>query len=285
MAFGLSEAWREAAMEWRMSFYEQTIRRLIDEGVMSVDDSVLVVCGGGFDASVLQASGIRKAVITNLDERYDGYCAPFDWNYADAEALKIDDSSYDWVLEHAGLHHCASPHFALLEMLRVARKGVLAVESRDSAVMRAAVQFGFTSEYEIESVLLDPNGTGGQRNTGIPNFVYRWTENEVRKAVESAYPDRVNRIRFFYGLNLPMERLSMSSSAKRAAARLLGIAARAVFQLLPKQGNQFAFAVIKSNKSKPWITCDQDGVRVDPDYKVTFDPSKYKRNLREVEDA
>jgi hypothetical protein len=144
--------------------------------------------------------------------------------------------------------------------------------------MRAAVRLGFTSEYEIESVVLDPSRTGGQRNSGIPNFVYRWTENEVRKTVESARPDRQNDIRFFYGLTVPTQRLTMSSGLKRAAARLLGGALQAVFKLMPQQGNQFAFAVIDTGRPKPWITRDDRGARLSSSYDVGFDPSKYRKD-------
>jgi ubiquinone/menaquinone biosynthesis C-methylase UbiE len=260
-----------------MTFYEQTVRRLLEEGVLSADDKVLIVCGGTFDAQAVQAAGLSNVLITNLDDRYNGYCAPYDWDYADAEALKMADNSFDWVFEHAGLHHCASPHLALLEMMRVARKGVLAVESRDSALMRTAVRLNFTSEYEIESVVLDANGTGGQRNTGVPNFVYRWTENEVRKTVESGFPGRINDIRYFYGLNVPMQRLSMASGFRQAAARILGVAARLAFKLMPKQGNQFAFAIINSGNTKSWLMTDEKGLRMNPQYDVGFDPKKYSR--------
>jgi ubiquinone/menaquinone biosynthesis C-methylase UbiE len=52
--------------------------------------------------------------------------APFSWSFQDAEQLSFEDEAFDYVFVHAGLHHCASPHRALLEMYRVARRGIMA---------------------------------------------------------------------------------------------------------------------------------------------------------------
>jgi ubiquinone/menaquinone biosynthesis C-methylase UbiE len=60
----------------------------------------------------------------------------------DAERLTYGDGSFDVVIAHAGLHHCHSPHRALLEMYRVARKAAIAFESRDSRLIRTAVRLG-----------------------------------------------------------------------------------------------------------------------------------------------
>lgn len=264
-----------------MSFYDQTMRKLMDKGELSPTDTVLVVCGGTFDVDSLKAAGIEKAVISNLDTQYAGYCEPYEWAYLDAEALDLPDGSYDWVFEHAGLHHCGSPHLALLEMYRVARKGVLAVEARDSFVMRTAIRYGFTPDYELEAVALNPERLGGLRHTGTPNFIYRWREGEVRKTIESAHPDRVNDIEFFYGIALPLGRMSMVSPVRKAAAKIAAFAAKAAFAVLPRQGNQFAFAVYKRATLKPWIKTTEEGNVLDPDYNLSFDPAKYKPASRD----
>jgi ubiquinone/menaquinone biosynthesis C-methylase UbiE len=47
-------------------------------------------------------------------------------NVQDAENLSYDDRAFDLVVVHAGLHPCYSPHRALLEMYRVARRCVVA---------------------------------------------------------------------------------------------------------------------------------------------------------------
>lgn len=260
-----------------MNFYISTLRKLIASGSIQHADRILVVCGGPYDASCLKGADLENAIISNLDQNYAGYCAPFEWRYLDAEELDLPDNSFDWVIEHAGLHHCASPHRALLEMYRVARKGVVAIEARDSALMRLAVKLGLTPSYELEAVALHANGLGGLRNTGVPNFIYRWREEEVLKTIESARPDKVNEVEFFYGLSLPTERLSMVSPWTRIAAYCAGGAAKAITLAAPSQGNQFGFAVHKRDQLKPWVQSGVNGSEINPRYALSFDPAKYVR--------
>ena len=63
----------------------------------------------------------------------------------------------------------------------------------------------------------------------------------------------------------------MSSVRKQAVAAILGIAARALFAVSRKHDNEFAFAVIKTDKSKPWIEKGALAAR----YELGFDPSRY----------
>ncbi len=183
-----------------MDFYEVVLERLLRAHAMSSNDSIVVICGGSYDAQCLQRASFAKVVITNLDEGYG--CAPFEWQRQDAENLTFQDSSFDWAVVHAGLHHCASPHRGLLEMCRVARKGIVVLEARDSILIRLAARIGLVPDYEFEPVALNNFKFGGIRNSAIPNYVYRWTEREVFKTIESALPGRKNRIQFFYGMTL-----------------------------------------------------------------------------------
>jgi hypothetical protein len=73
---------------------------------------------------------------------------------------------------HAGLHHCASPHRALLERYRVARKAVLVFEARDSLMVRTAVALA-SSDFELEAVSGEGYESGGLNNGPIPNLGYR----------------------------------------------------------------------------------------------------------------
>jgi SAM-dependent methyltransferase len=160
-------------------------------------------------------------------------------NSQDAEHLTYEDKSFDIVVVHAGLHHCYSPHRALLEMYRVARKCVVAFESRDNLLIRTAVRLGLTVDYEVDSVA---NGKGGVAETGIPNFIYRWTEREVIKTIASFDPERPPQAKFFYDLRLPLQRLSGRS---RAIVALIEPASKIIARVLPKQCNEFAFAIFK----------------------------------------
>src|SRR5690606_22446416 len=96
-------------------------------------------------------------------------------------------------------------HRALLEMVRVASRGVLVIEARDSWAMRRATQLGIAVDYELPAVAANNYGSGGVANGPIPNYVYRWTEREVEKTLASAYPEGKQSIRYFYGLDLPFD--------------------------------------------------------------------------------
>jgi SAM-dependent methyltransferase len=241
-----------------MSFYVNTLRRLVSDHDLDPHAPTLVVAGGQTDRDALLAAGFTNVTITNLDTRMsDGQFAPYDWARQDAEALNYPDASFAQVIEHAGLHHCASPHRALLEMYRVASKCVLAFEARDSAMMRIATKLGLADEHEIEAVVWHGLAFGGFRNSHVPNYVYRWTEREVEKALASADPTGAIPVRYFYGLRLPFDRLALQNNRRakliRLAAKPIEMLARLPFKLFPRQGNDFAFWIGKPAARYPWF--------------------------------
>ncbi len=180
-------------------FYSGVLRKQLAAGAISTSDRVIVVCGGPLDEAVMRQIGFSDFIVTGIDR--DG---------TDAENLVFESGSFDVAIVHAGLHHCYSPHRALLEMYRVARKQVLVFESRDSFLMRLAVWLGLTLDYETDSVV---TGKGGVADTGVPNFIYRWTEREVEKTVASFDPSRPPNVNF-----------SMISASRSSDSRALAIA-------------------------------------------------------------
>ncbi|MCP3409928.1 methyltransferase domain-containing protein [Bradyrhizobium sp. CCGB01] len=217
-------------------FYINVLERLIASGDISVSDSILVVCGGPLDAKVLSAVGFTDVTVTNLDDGMANH-------RQDVENLTYENGQFDVVVVHAGLHHCYSPHRALLEMYRVARKCALAFEARDSLLMRIAVRLGFTQDYEFDSI---ENGRGGVADTGTPNYIYRWTEREIIKTIASFSTPTHPDTRFFYEMRIPIQRLAKSSGwALRAIAHTIEPFSRLLSLLAPKQCNEFAFAVFK----------------------------------------
>jgi len=229
-------------------FYCGVLQKLIARGEIATSDRVLVVCGGPLDDAVMREVGFADFVISGLDGSAERQ---------DAERLSFADGSFDVVIAHAGLHHCYSPHRALLEMYRVARKAAIAFESRDSLLMRTAVRFGLTVDYEVDSVSEDGKG-GGVAESGVPNFVYRWTEREVWKAIATFDPRRQPKIEFFYDLRIPIQRYARSGNhALRLAGILIEPLSRVFAALLPSQCNEFAFAISKRGELQPWIRAGQ----------------------------
>src|SRR4051812_36040887 len=240
-------------MTERLGFYERVLAALLEQGLLARDARVLVVAGGQVDREAFAALGFTDVTVTNLSEAGD--------ERQDAEALTYADDSFDFALISAALHHCASPHRALLELYRVARRGLLALEARDSALMRAAQRIGVVDEYELTAVADNGFSSGGVRNTAVPNFVYRWTEREVEKTIASAHPERRHRFVYFRELELPVSVLELSGKARwRLAAAPLKLVTKA----FPSQANLFAFAVFREGL-QPWMrddaTPDADAIR------------------------
>jgi hypothetical protein len=249
-------------------FYLEILQRLLDEGWLRRDDDILVVAGGEADREVLLAAGVTSATITNLDDRMRGdEYAPFRWRFEDAEELSYPDGSFDVCVVHQGLHHCRSPHQALLEMYRVARRGVLLFEPQETALTRLGVRLGLGQQYECAAVADNELRWGGVQNTDVPNFVYRWTESEVRKTLASYDPTGDPRVRCFYDLRVPgAGAAQLRSRAVRAMAGVAVPIARAVLRVVPSQANAIAVAADKLDPRTdhhPWLVADEHGARAD----------------------
>ena len=239
-------------------FYEDSLAAMLAANDFGRGDRVLVVCGGELDKATLAGLGFTNVVISNLDERAGSAIAPFAWARQDAERLTYADGEFDVVMVHAGLHHCHSPHRALLEMFRVARKCVVVFEARDSLMMRLAVRFGFTFDYELEAVTDDNFEHGGVANGPVPNFVYRWTEREIEKTIASFDPGHQHVFRYYYGLRVPIERLlNTRQTALRLLASVLTPALKLFTRLFPTQCNEFAFSIGKTGNLKPWMESEE----------------------------
>jgi SAM-dependent methyltransferase len=262
-----------------MNFYNTTIKKLLQTNIIEQNETILVVGGGDADKNAFFGNGFKKVVITNLeyDRGIDDY-SPFTWEYQDMEDLSFKDETFDWVFVHAGLHHCASPHRALCEMLRVSKKGIGVFEGRNSFLIKAAIFFGFVPEYELEPLVLSKGISGGLRNSNIPNFIYRWKEKEVEKTVNSFLPHYIHNFWYFYGYTIPLERLSMSPSIFKRLITKMVLLLLPVFKLLfPRQGNHFAFVVSKEGEIQPWLAKnDKDKFTFLNDYALEkFNPGKY----------
>jgi len=243
-----------------MTFYRETLVHLVRDKTVSLDDAILVVCGGRYDIETLRAAGFRNVTISSFDPHHEEEAKPYRWSRQDAEALTFADNTFDWCFVYAGLHHCQSPHKALIEMCRVGCQGVVAIEARDSMLMRIARRLGLTADYEITAIIDHQYKGGGIRDLPIPNYVYRWTEREVIKTIESAFPHRINYVEFRYGMRYPS--LPMSG-IKEAISTVCFSALKVVWPIVKRQGNEFGI-IVRSGALKPWMTPDGTGLR--PDY-------------------
>jgi SAM-dependent methyltransferase len=251
----VSESSTTAPVE-RERFYRRVVGELLEQGVLSREMALVVVGGGGLDSSVLAGHGLENVTLTNLD--------PALGEVEDAEALSYADGRFDFGIVSAALHHCRSPHRALLELYRVSRVGVLALEARDSTLMRLANRLGVAEEYELTVVAAEGFRTGGVANSAVPNYVYRWTEREVAKTIRSAAPERRHRFLWFRELELPLSILDATGKSAWRAARW---PLRALVTVFPGQANLFAFAVVKGDL-QPWMRTESEP-----------DPNEIRRRL------
>jgi SAM-dependent methyltransferase len=248
----------------RHAFVLRTLKQLQAAGSLGEQDSVLAVCAAAPERRVFMEAGLKNATISNLDDRFvQPDFSPYAWSYQDAQRLSVADNSFDHVFVSDGLHHCDSPHRALLEMFRVARKSVIVFESRDSALMRLACRLGLSAEFEVETIIGSGLTHGGVNNTEVPNYVYRWTEREFAKTVQCFHPIGRCGFRYFYGMNLPVERLAMQKSPlKKLLAQALVPAGKLVEKLLPRQANSFAMVAFKPAPDALWPWLERRGEQV-----------------------
>jgi len=275
-------------------FYDEVLLTLVDEGVLDRGMRVLVVCGGRTDTIVLRRCGFTDVVISNLGRRPAGPdLGSFQWSEQDAERLTFADDSFDFAVVHSGLHHCYSPHRALLEMYRVARRGVILFEPYDNLLTRVGVRLGLGQEYEHAGVAGDlgrAGHRGGVADTSIPNFVYRFTEREISKAVHTYAPYARHDIRFFHRMRIPWAQLRRRQHrglllAVRAARPLL----RLVEAIAPGQANNFAAVIRKPDLSRtlhPWLHRIGGTIEVDTDwlagrYRLARHPGRTARPTHE----
>jgi SAM-dependent methyltransferase len=242
-------------------FYTETVRNLLKKGVLSVDMRILVLCGGRLDCRVLERCGFKNVVISNLDTRVDEHeFAPFQWSFQDAEHLSFAENEFDFCIVHSGLHHCYSPHRALLEMYRVTRVGLLVFEPRDGVLVRLGVRLNVGQEYEVAAVCRNDMEFGGVGNSQFPNYVYRWTPNEVRKTIKSFAPRGKHKFMFFYALRVPWSRLKLLRNKLYLAGVAVAFPAlKALSLALPTFCNNFGFAVLKPRIPDdlfPWLSLD-----------------------------
>ena len=149
---------------------------------------------------------------------------------------------------HASIHHTSKPHNILLEMYRIAKHGILIIESNDSFVMRLSVKLNFSEDFE-KSALNENTYVGGVDGTNIPNYVYRWTEREIKKLFYSYQPDKKINIIFNYQNNIFNENLS-KNSIKKIIITFSYLFLKIIFFLFPKQQNLMSIYIDKKNYKK-----------------------------------
>ena len=230
----------------RFKFYQNQILKFLNKS-----KSILVLGASSDEASLFYKLQFKRVALSNIDlaqlkgaEKYKFKKIKIDFR----NLFKIKNNSYDYVVVHASIHHTSRPHNILSEMYRIAKHGILIVESNDSFIMRLSVKLNFSEDFE-KSALNENTYVGGVDGSNIPNYVYRWTEREIRKLFYSYQPDKKINIIFNYQNNIFNENLS-NNLIKKIIITFSYIFLKIIFFLFPKQQNLMSIYIDKKNYKK-----------------------------------
>jgi ubiquinone/menaquinone biosynthesis C-methylase UbiE len=230
----------------RFEFYQNQILKFLHK-----NKSILVLGASSDEGNLFHKLQFKRVTLSNIDlaqlkgaEKYKFKKIKIDFR----NLFKIKNNSYDYVVVHASIHHTSRPHNILLEMYRIAKHGILIVESNDSFVMRLSVKLNFSEDFE-KSALNENTYVGGVDGSNIPNYVYRWTEREIKKLFYSYQPDKKINIVFDYQDNIFNEGLS-NNSIRKKIIKFSYIFLKIIFFIFPKQKNLMSIYIDKKNYKK-----------------------------------
>lgn len=234
------------------------LKKILALGWIKKIDKVLVTCGGKDDDQILKDLKFSDYLITSA---YPKLPRIKKYKQADAQKLPFPDLSFDVVIVNAGLHHCDSPHKALTEMYRVAKKAVIVHEAQDSMLVKLLIKLKLVFDYETG---FEKGHGGGLNDTDIPNYIYRWTIREVIKTINSYDPTKNHEIIFFRSFRFyPFylegdeylgKNIAIKFLGKRLTVFIVNFLVSFINLMAKNQGNDFAF-IIRKNKShyQSWI--------------------------------
>jgi ubiquinone/menaquinone biosynthesis C-methylase UbiE len=186
------------------------------------DQTVFVAsCGTGIDIHYLRkhfaniecyASDISKDAVRVTTSAFG-----IDGSVEDNERLSLADDTFDYSFVAGSLHHLLRPHKGLYELLRVSRKGVIAIEPNDCWLTRLAARLGLATDFEQE----------------CGNYVFRYSRRDVEKIAKSAFCD-YTVARMFATHRIARSRLEFW------ILRLVNAVANAV---VPMWGNYIVFSI------------------------------------------
>ena len=88
------------------------------------------------------------------------------------------------------------------------------------------------------------NNSGGLLDTGIPNYVYRWTEREIIKTIKSYDPSNITYVKFNYANDLT------NVKSNKLYIKILIIFAKIYFFIFKKQQNCLSIFIDKTKIEK-----------------------------------
>jgi ubiquinone/menaquinone biosynthesis C-methylase UbiE len=198
------------------------------------DWDVLVICGGvGGEGSFLANYGFRSVTVSDISENALQVCQGRDprlkTKVLNGEQLDIPDNSYDLVLVQDGLHHLPRPVLGFTEMIRVARKAVIAIEPHAGLVANLL-------------------GMEWEDHGGTVNYVFRWNKLMFEQATRSYIlqaPCYIKVIRL-WNHNLVMSKVAKVFGGGQTGLLVVKLCYALLDLFLGGLGNQSIAAIVKN---------------------------------------
>lgn len=172
----------------------------------------------GTDGHFLLASGAQNVHCTDISDtllkigRERGFITSF--SAQNAEQLSFKEESFDYVYCKESFHHFARPYAALYEMYRVAKKGVILTEPRDTSIDKEP----FELLKDLAKTLLGRKTRSSHGFEPIGNYIYSISEKELEKALMGLDGSTIATIGCNDAYQEGIEFVSMRSSAPQDVA-------------------------------------------------------------------
>lgn len=155
----------------------QKLKTFLDRCNINLDNQKVLVasCGNGIDLHYLEkfykkidffVSDISPNAVTTVLKTFHN----IDGRVEDNESLSFQDNTFDYVFIAAALHHLPRPALGLYELLRVSKKGLIAIEPNDTWLTRLATKLKLATEIEK-----------------CGNYVYRFCKRDVEKISKALF--------------------------------------------------------------------------------------------------
>ena len=234
-------------MDSRWDFYRKTILKY-----MSKSSKILVIGASLKEVKIFYENNFENVTFGFYDEdelnviEFTEFEKKFNFLKIDCRKINFCSNFFDFTFTHATIHHIDLPHLAITELFRVAKVGTLIIEGNDSFIMKLACKFNFSENFELSAI---HDEKGGLLNSNVPNYIYRWTETEIKKLLNSYKPQIISKIDFQYSFDFFNSALE-KNKLRKFIKYMLVIFLYPTLWLFKKQGNIISIFINKKESKE-----------------------------------
>jgi ubiquinone/menaquinone biosynthesis C-methylase UbiE len=162
----------------------------------------------------------------------------------DGNRIDFNNNYFDFCITNASLHHMSKPHNAICEMFRVAKKGIIFVEGNNSLLSKFLIKLNIIEEYEKSSIDYKNINGGGVDGTTIANYIFRWSEEEIKKILNCFMPNKKKR--FIISYHITSNNFSNLKNIKnKVIKRIFNLFLFFFFKIFKRQSNIICAVILK----------------------------------------